>query len=76
VERVKHGKEALARNGEQSVATLDAELVDEDLAAGAWGVGHGAAFSEPDAAWGGERRRRMKSPFRTVAETLIKTLQP
>ena len=31
-----HGEEALARNGENSVAALDNELVDKDLAAGAY----------------------------------------
>jgi hypothetical protein len=35
VERIENGKEAFARHGENSVAALDAELVDKDLAAGA-----------------------------------------
>ncbi len=37
VERVEHREEALARNGEDAVAALDHELVDEDAAAGACG---------------------------------------
>ena len=41
VERVEHGQEALARNGENAVAALDLELIDEDPAAGA--LGHGRA---------------------------------
>ena len=40
VQRVEHGEEAFAGNGENAVAALDFELVDEDLAAGA--LGHGA----------------------------------
>ena len=41
VERVEHGEEAFARHGEDAVAALDLELVDEDAAAGA--LGHGGA---------------------------------
>ena len=43
VKRVEDGEEALARNGENAVAALDPELVDEDLAAGA--LGHGAPLA-------------------------------
>ena len=35
MERVEHREEAFAGNGENAVAALDPELVDEDLAAGA-----------------------------------------
>jgi hypothetical protein len=35
VKRVEDGEEALARNGEDAVAALDPELVDEDAAAAA-----------------------------------------
>ena len=35
VQRVEHREEAFARHGEDAVAALDAELVDEDAAAGA-----------------------------------------
>ena len=35
MERVEHGEKALARHGEDPVATLDPELVDEDAATGA-----------------------------------------
>jgi hypothetical protein len=35
MQRVKDGEEAFARNGEDAVATLDLELLDQDLAAGA-----------------------------------------
>ena len=37
VERVEHGEEAFAGDGENAVAALDAKLVDKDLAAGALG---------------------------------------
>jgi hypothetical protein len=37
VERVEHREEAFAGNGEDSVAAVDLELVDKDLAAGALG---------------------------------------
>src|SRR5215213_10311976 len=43
VQRVEHGEEAFAGNGEDAVAALDLELVDEDAAAGA--LGHGAALA-------------------------------
>src|SRR5262249_6114787 len=43
VERVEHREEALARNGEDAVAALDHELVDEDASAGA--LGHGRRVS-------------------------------
>ena len=43
VERVEHREEALAGNGEDAVAALDAKLVDEDAAAGA--LGHGARLA-------------------------------
>ena len=43
VERVEHGEEALARNGEDAVAALDLKLVDEDAAAGA--LRHGRRVS-------------------------------
>jgi hypothetical protein len=43
VKCVKHGEEAFARNGEDTVAALDDELVDKDLAAGA--CGHGGALA-------------------------------
>ena len=35
MERVEHGEEAFPRHGENTVAALDPELVDKDLAAGA-----------------------------------------
>ena len=41
VERVEHGEKALARNGEDAVAALDPELVDEDSAPGACSHGRG-----------------------------------
>jgi hypothetical protein len=40
VQRVEHGEEALARHGEDPVAALRDELIDEDTAAGA-GKGRG-----------------------------------
>src|SRR5262249_32287005 len=43
MERVEHREEAFARNGENAVAALDYELVDEDAAAGA--CGHGARLA-------------------------------
>ena len=43
VQGVESGEEALARNGENAVAALDLELVDEDLAAGA--LGHSAPLA-------------------------------
>ena len=43
VKRVEHREEALARHGEDAVAALDPELVDEDAAAGA--LGHGRRVS-------------------------------
>ena len=47
VERVEHGEEALAGNGEDAVAALDPELVDEDASAcsGAGALGHPRASS-------------------------------
>ena len=44
VEGVEHGEKAFAGYGENTVAALDLELVDKDLAAGA--CRHGARFSE------------------------------
>src|SRR3569623_2000222 len=41
VERVEHGEEALARHGEDPVAALGHEIVDEDASAAA--PAHGAA---------------------------------
>ena len=43
VKRIQYGEEALARHGENTVAALDAELVDKDAAAGT--CGHGARSS-------------------------------
>ena len=45
VKRVEDGEEALARNGEDAVAALDPELVDEDAAAGTWGHAWWIAFT-------------------------------
>ena len=45
VERVEHREEALARHGEDAVAALDRELVDEDLATGV--VSSRAALARP-----------------------------
>jgi hypothetical protein len=47
VQRVEDGEEALARHGEDAVATLDAELVDEDASAGALGHGRRMQHSSP-----------------------------
>ena len=45
MQRVEHGEEAFARNGEDSVAALASELLDKDLAAGA--SRHGRGSSHP-----------------------------
>jgi hypothetical protein len=52
VKRVEHREEAFARDGEYSVAALDPELLDKDLAAGA--CRHADALS---------RRRNDRHPF-------------
>ena len=45
VGEARDGKEALAGNGEDAVASLDAKLLDKDLAAGAFGHERALALS-------------------------------
>ena len=52
VQRVEHREEALAGHGEDAIAALQGELVDQDTAAGAGSV-HGADISRGDGAWVG-----------------------